>query len=301
MSPTRSSAGGLKLRTRATRFDGSSSRTPGVAANTRPFRSYVPSPGSNSSATAISSPGRTIFRSISIRSTAWVRTKDEPSYLSLRHGDSEEDDVHSSQLLPMEVERMRDRKRICEAIRDRPAGRLDVAADEGFGGPIEEHVNDATASQRRVQERPVGVPALRSERRVHQDRVDGLVYLAHIADAKLRLHPRLRSVCFRDRNRDRIGIDAEDAPRAEEARREPEHTIPATEVEDRASVDVASPVGDVGNLRRDARRRRVLFARGLRLRQGGEGLERALELDLLHPSDRHRPIPRPSPWELGSR
>src|SRR5438309_11889852 len=34
------------------------------AANTRPFRSYVPSPGSNSSATAISSPGRTIFGSI---------------------------------------------------------------------------------------------------------------------------------------------------------------------------------------------------------------------------------------------
>src|SRR5438552_1120236 len=64
MSPIFSSAGGLNARTRATRFSGSRKRTPGVAANTRPFRSYVPSPGSNSSATAISSPGRTIFGSI---------------------------------------------------------------------------------------------------------------------------------------------------------------------------------------------------------------------------------------------
>src|SRR5438552_1315369 len=164
MSPTLSSAGGLKLRTRATRFDGSSSRTPGVAANTRPFRSYVPSPGSNSSATAISSPGRTIFRSISIRSTAWVRTKDEPSYLSLRHGDSEEDDVHSSQLLPMEVERMRNRKRICEAIRDRPTSILDIATHEGFGGTNHQHSNDTTPSERRIQKPTISMPASRSKR-----------------------------------------------------------------------------------------------------------------------------------------
>src|SRR5207245_413412 len=50
MSPTLSSAGGLNARTRATRFSGSKTRTPGVAAKTSPLRSYVHSPGSNSAA-----------------------------------------------------------------------------------------------------------------------------------------------------------------------------------------------------------------------------------------------------------
>src|SRR6266705_3493996 len=172
MSPTRSSAGGLKARTRATRFAGSSSSTPGVAANTRPFRSYVPSPGSNSSATAISSPGRTILRSIGIRSTYWVRPKDEPAYLSLRYGDPKQYDVDAARLVPVELECARNRECVWETIRDCRTRGFEVPPDERLGGRIQEGVHDVAAPQGRIEERAVRVPRLRTERRIHQDGVD---------------------------------------------------------------------------------------------------------------------------------
>src|SRR3990172_6143238 len=169
MSPTFSSAGGLNARTRATRFSGLSSSTPGVDAYTRPFRSYVPSPGSNSSATAISSPGRTIFASRSLRS--FGPHEHGPRYLALRHFYTIEHHCELPGGLPMEGEQVRNRESIFEALRNPAAGRLDSATDEGFRGPIHERVDHGAHGQGRVQERAGGMPGLRAEGRIHHHRV----------------------------------------------------------------------------------------------------------------------------------
>src|SRR3989449_2880761 len=180
MSPTLSSAGGLNARTRATRFSGSSTRTPGVAANTRPFRSYVPSPGSNSSATAISSPGGPSSIPFA-RFTPSFRANRGPRYLALRRLDPIQDDVHTAELLAVKWKHVPDWERVREAIRDGSTLGLDVSPDERLGPRVQERVDDATPSERGVEEDEVCVPRLRTEGWIHKDRIERLPNGPHVA------------------------------------------------------------------------------------------------------------------------
>src|SRR6266511_2375368 len=232
MSPTRSSAGGLKARTRATRFAGSSSRTPGVAANTRPFASYVPSPGSNSSATAISSPGRTILRSIGIRSTLGFARKTS--------------------------------RRIY---------------------PFATSTRNSTTSMRRSSSRwnsTVRVPGLCPERRVHEDGVERVADAGDLGEPPFGLDADRRGVLLRHPDRCRVRVHTDDACGAEQLRPDPQPAIPASEVEDRAPLDIPAAVGTVDDLGGDGRGRRIRLSLRFRLRDRSERLEDALELDFLH-------------------
>src|SRR5438445_1065943 len=162
MSPTLSSAGGLNARTRATRFSESRTRTPGVAAKTSPFRSYVPSPGSNSSATAISSPGRTIFASIWC-SDSFGSDGVGRRYLSLRHFETVEDHVNPPNLLPVEVEGVRNRKGVRQQVGNLPGAGLDAPTDVRFRPRVQERVDDVAPRERGIEERTVRMPTLGAE------------------------------------------------------------------------------------------------------------------------------------------
>src|SRR5574337_1405112 len=140
MSPGWSSAGGLKGRTRATRLVSSRCSTPGVDANTSPFFSYVPSPGSNSSATAIWSPGRTIFVSMLVPLAS--PTTEGARYLALRGLRAEEEYRHPPDVFRVEAEGPGERELIGRAVRHVPAPRGDPTEDELLGRGVVEAVHD---------------------------------------------------------------------------------------------------------------------------------------------------------------
>src|SRR6266568_804791 len=257
MSPTRSSAGGLKARTRATRFAGSSSRTPGVAANTRPLASYVPSPGSNSSATAISSPGRTILRSVGITSTLGFARKTSrriyPFATSTRNSTTS-----------MRRASSRWNSKVC-----------------GIGNEYgKRSVIVAPAVSRYC--RTNASAGLCPERRVHEDGVERFADVGDVVVPPLGFDADCRGVLLRHPNRRRIRIHADDARGAEQLRPNPKSAIPASEVEAGAPLDIPAAVGAVDDLGGDRRRRRIRLSLRSRLRHRSEGLEDALELDFLH-------------------
>src|SRR3990170_8793112 len=228
MSPTWSSAGGLNGRTRATRFAASRSNTPGVDANTSPFRSYVPSPGSNSSATAIWSPGRTIFRSMAMRISTCGPAPSGARYLSLPHGDAEEEDRDATDLRSMERERVRDRELVRRAVRDPPSDRLDPPPHVRLGLRVQEHVHDAAASQADLEERPVRVAPLGTKRRVHEDRVEPLADVPDVGGAPLDLHVGAHRIPPGGLDPRWIDVHPEDASRSEQLRGDPQDPVPAS-------------------------------------------------------------------------
>src|SRR5574340_274270 len=284
MSPGWSSAGGLKGRTRATRLVSSRCSTPGVDANTSPFFSYVPSPGSNSSATAIWSPGRTIFGSMLVPLTSL--TTEGARYLALRGLRAEDNDRHPPDVIRVEPEGPGEGERIGHAVRHVSAPRRDPMDDELLGRGVVEAVHDPGDRQGPVEEGQVRVLRLRPERRVREDRVEASVEFRDVGVPPVGLDLRAPRVPLRDLNRRGVDVDPDDLRGPQELRRDSQDSVPASGIEDPSIEDVPLPEGDVRDLGRDAGRRGVLFDVGSRGRHGLEALEDPFQLDLLHPPTR---------------
>src|SRR3989449_8591510 len=282
MSPTLSSAGGLNARTRATRFSESRTRTPGVAAKTSPFRSYVPSPGSNSSATAISSPGRTIFASIWC-SASFGSDGVGRRYLSLRHFESVEDDVNPPDLFPMEVEGVRNREGVRQPVGDLRGAGLDALTDVRFRPRVQERVDDVAPRKRGVEERTVRMPTLRTERRIHEDRLEALANGSDVREAPLDLDLCAFPVPAGGFDRRWIRVHAQHPTRAEKPRGDCEHAVPAPQVRGRPALDVAPRRSEARDLRGDAGGGWILLRGRRRVGEAGPGLPDLLEADLPPP------------------
>src|SRR3989442_1999883 len=282
MSPTLSSAGGLNARTRATRFSESRTRTPGVAAKTSPFRSYVPSPGSNSSATAISSQGRTIFASIWC-SDSFGSDGVGRRYLSLRHFESVEDDVNPPNLFPVEVEGVRNRKGVRQPVGDHPGAGLDAPTDVRFRPRVQERVDDVAPRERGVEERSIRMPTLRTERWIHENRLEALADRSDVCEAPLDVDPRAFPVPACDFDRRPIGVQTHHPTGAEKLRGNREHAVPAPEVRRRTALDIAPRRSDIRDLGGDAGGRPRLLPGPRPRGPRGPGLQELLEAGFLLP------------------
>src|SRR3990172_5090298 len=258
MSPTWSSATGLKGFTRATRAFGSIVRTPGMEAKMTPSRSYVPSPASNSSATATWSPGRTILGGSMPMPRCAARDGERPCLFIPSLGlDAQEEDPLD--VPAVEGERPSEGERVLKPVRDGGPGRPDPAQDERLRLRVVERVHDPTEPEGGVEERKVRVTALGPEGRVHEDRVERAFDLADVGDDPAPLRADATRVAPGDLDRLRVEVRAHDVPRPKEGRRDSEDPVPAPCVEDRATLEVPPAQGHVRDLRGDPRGGRVLL------------------------------------------
>src|SRR6266571_3027123 len=214
-SPTLRCAGGLNGVTVATRCSGSSRNFPGCAANTRPPSSYVPSPDSYSSATATSSPGNTIRSAAILRPRRAMRAR---GFNALAAFDAEHRGGDLADRVAVEAERVRDREREPEAVRDRAAQRGGPLLDPRLRLPVVERVHNRPDQERMLQERRVRVRPLGPERRVLDHRVARLREVAHVHGEEGDVHAQGLRVPHRDTERGLVHVQSDDLVRAEQLR-----------------------------------------------------------------------------------
>src|SRR3990170_2407012 len=152
----------------------------------RPCSSNVPSPASNSSATATSSPGRTTRPRSSIsgrRAMPAARFNGLGPPLNPEEGHG---DVHA--FLPVEFERVRDWEREPQSVRHDAALRGHRGGDPFLRFRVVEGVDDARDLHRMFEERFVRMLLLRAERRVLKDRVYSLWEVQDVDGEEAEVH-----------------------------------------------------------------------------------------------------------------
>src|SRR5437870_12065680 len=136
---------------------------------------------------------------------------------------------------------------------------------------------------------------LRTERWIHEDGVEGLMDGPDIGEAPRDVDLRTFCVPQRDLHGKWIRVHARHGPRAEKFRGDREHTVPASEVHDRPTLDVAFRVSEVGDFGRDSRGRRILLRGRRRIPQRIEGLQGPPALSLLRRRTSRSGLPTPPP------
>ncbi len=181
----------------------------------------------------------------------------------------------------MEVEGVANRKSKGEPVCDPPGSGLDTTPHIGFRLRVQKRIDDAAPGERGIQEWPICMTPLRTERRIHEDGLEGLMDSLDVGEAPFDVDVCAFRVSARDIKDRRIRINAHDTIGAEKFRGNRENTVPASEVYRCPTRDIPFRMGDVHDLRRNPRRRRILLRRGCRVGQRVEGLQDSLELDFL--------------------
>src|SRR5207249_4327413 len=219
-------------------------------------------------------------------STPSVRTKNGPRYLALRHLDTIEEDLVRPNTLPMERKQMRNRKPIFESVGDAASRRLDPPLHERLGRRIQKRVHHFPQLHRGIDERTVRVAGLSAERGIHQHRVAGFVHAAYVGDLPLDFDLRAFGVAPGDFDGFGIRVNAQNAGRPRQFRGNREDAVPAAQVYDGATCDVAPTESKLDHLRRDRGGRRILFRRWRRNLHRLQRLQDSPQLHLLR-----RPVP----------
>src|SRR3990172_1793451 len=244
----------------------------------RPCSSYVPSPASNSSATATSSPGRTTRSCCSIlgrRAMPGARFNGLGVTLDPKEGHG---DVHT--LLPVELKRVRDRERELQAVRDDAALRADLRVDPLLRLRVVERVHDAPDLQGVLEERFVRVFLLRAERRILEDRVHGLWEVENVDREEAQVHAERPRVLHRDPEGVLVQVERDHLEGPEQLCPDPEYARAASRVEHDAALDVPLPVGEIEDFGGNRRGGLVLLEGGLRPRVSIDLLKEHLEFAL---------------------
>src|SRR2546425_13117099 len=74
----------------------------------------------------------------------------------------------------MEVEGVRNREGVRQPVGDLRGAGLDALTDVRFRPRVQGRVDDVAPRKRGVEERTVRMPPLRTERRIHEDRLEAL-------------------------------------------------------------------------------------------------------------------------------
>ena len=143
--------------------------------------------------------------------------------------------------------------------------------------PVLEMDSQAKVKMRR---RVRGLRAL--ERRVLEDRVDGLREVRHVHGEEADVDAEGSRVRHCDAERGLVEIERDDFLRAEELRADREDPRAAPRVEHLLPRNVALSMGEIQDRRRNRRRRLVLLQRRVRARMRLDFLEENLEFSLLH-------------------
>src|SRR5207245_1026774 len=88
------------------------------------------------------------------------RTESARRYLSLRPLETVEDHVNPPNLLPVEVEGVRNRKGVRQPVGNLPGAGLDAPTDVRFRPRVQERVDDVAPRERGIEERTVRMPTL---------------------------------------------------------------------------------------------------------------------------------------------
>jgi hypothetical protein len=154
---------------------------------------------------------------------------------------------------------VRDREAILESFRNPCTGTLESPTDEVLGVGVEERVDDVSHGHRHVEERTIRVVRLGSERWVHQHGIERIVIAAHVREDPFDLDFAPRGIPTRDFDGPRIRVDADDPGRARQFRADRKNAVPAAQVYDGATCDVAAAYREMKDFRRDRRGSRVLL------------------------------------------
>jgi len=130
----------------------------------------------------------------------------------------------------MEVESVGNRKGVSEPVGDIPESGLDATPHVGFRLRVQERVDDAARGERGIQERTIRMTSLGTERRIHEDGLEGLMDGPDIRQAPLDVDACAFRVSAGDAKGRGIRINAHHTIGAEKVRGNREDTVPASEV-----------------------------------------------------------------------
>src|SRR5437667_7340531 len=164
-----------------------------------------------------------------------------------------------------------DLKALLTAFGNLIIGSYDPSSHEFLRRWIEESVDHAAARDRGVEEGTIGLSGLGTEGRIHHDGIEGLVESVDGPPEPFHLDSGPGRVATGNREGFRIRIDPQHSISAQEFRGDREDPIPATQVCDGTTGDVAASRREVDELGRDPRGRRILFRGRYRM---GDRVER---------------------------
>src|SRR5256712_5226308 len=108
----------------------------------------------------------------------------------------------------MKVESVANRKGVKQPIGDLPGAGLDAPTDVRLRPRVRECVDDVAPHERGIEERTIRMPTLRTERGIHEDRLEALADGSDIREAPLDVDPRALRGLARDFDRRPVRVHA---------------------------------------------------------------------------------------------